>query len=525
MLQVVLCSVAFAQVVEIPDPNLRAAVRQTLNLPDTTPLTQAAMARLTRLDVTGLPIEHLDGLKYAGNLRDLFAGGCNISDITPLAGLVMLQQLSLARNRITDIAPLANLTQLISLDLADNDIADIRPLAGLTLLQALDIRNNPIRDLSPIDGLTLTGFRHDNEPVCDEPPRPLAPRLENRSFPSVFSAWGGVGWSPVLNQPHLSDVEQMALHDLYWCCLHWDHRFHRNGDTWELRGTTELTSMHLIYEENPDMINLGGFAWLDPDLSTYPPDSPYWRRDADGNINLKGLALVDLTHPGVQRDIIQKTVAMANCGLYDGVMWDYWGGFRYSPAEVDGMVAIVKGIRANVRDDFLIIGNTNHETAPATGPYINGLFMETGVPGNAKNPSKELTKLENTLSWAEKNLRTPRVNALEGRAYGDEPLDSPTNLRWMRTITTLALTFSDGYVLYSTDWWEGVHQHWHYWYDFWDADLGRPLGEKEQLYDERPGLYIREFTNGWAVYNHSGSAQIVTLPEEVQSVESVLNHG
>ena len=43
----VLASVAFAQVVEIPDPNLRTAVRHTLNLADDTPLTQAAMKRLT----------------------------------------------------------------------------------------------------------------------------------------------------------------------------------------------------------------------------------------------------------------------------------------------------------------------------------------------------------------------------------------------------------------------------------------------------------------------------------------------
>ena len=36
------------------------------------------------------------------------------------------------------------------------------------------------------------------------------------------------------------------------------------------------------------------------------------------------------------------------------------------------------------------------------------------------------------------------------------------------------------------------------------------------------GLYIREFTNGWAVYNHSGEAQVITLPEEVQGVASGL---
>ena len=48
------------------------------------------------------------------------------------------------------------------------------------------------------------------------------------------------------------------------------------------------------------------------------------------------------------------------------------------------------------------------------------------------------------------------------------------------------------------------------------------VGEKRQLYQEIEGLYIREYTNGWAVYNHSGEAQTITLPEEVQGVESRL---
>ncbi len=81
----------------------------------------------------------------------------------------------------------------------------------------------------------------------------------------------------------------------------------------------------------------------------------------------------------------------------------------------------------------------------------------------------------------------------------------------------MSLTYSDGYVLFT----ESI-KYTHYWYDFWDADLGRPVGPKAQLYDNCPGLYIREFTNGWAVYNHSGKPQIITLPEKVQAVASGL---
>ena len=83
----------------------------------------------------------------------------------------------------------------------------------------------------------------------------------------------------------------------------------------------------------------------------------------------------------------------------------------------------------------------------------------------------------------------------------------------------MSFTHSDGYVLYN----DGTH-HIHYWYDFWDADLGQPLGEKAQGYENQKGLFIREFTNGWAVYNRSGSAQRIRLLEEATGVESGLRN-
>ena len=180
---------------------------------------------------------------------------------------------------------------------------------------------------------------------------------------------------------------------------------------------------------------------------------------------------------------------------------------------------ILERIRAHTRSDFLIMGNTNRRKIPRTGKHINGGFMETELPGIAIGTilEKPLDDVENALSWLERNLREPHINALEGSSIRTESPDSPNNLRWMRAFTTLSLTFSDGYVLFMDP---SLPSHGHYWYDFWDADLGLPVGEKGQLYQEIEGLYIREFTNGWAVYNHSGEAQVITLPEEAQGVAS-----
>ena len=48
--------------------------------------------------------------------------------------------------------------------------------------------------------------------------------------------------------------------------------------------------------------------------------------------------------------------------------------------------------------------------------------------------------------------------------------------------------------------------------------LGQPVGPKAQLYKDIDGLFIREFTNGWAVYNRSGQAQTISLPESATAV-------
>ena len=132
-----------------------------------------------------------------------------------------------------------------------------------------------------------------------------------------------------------------------------------------------------------------------------------------------------------------------------------------------------------------------------------------------------LAEIESTLTWSEQNFRAPQINCLEGFGMGIEPPDGPNNLRWMRLFTTFSLTHSDGYVLYTTGFRDlGGDGHDHLWHDFWDVDLGQPVGPKAQLYKDIDGLFIREFTNGWAVYNRSGKAQEISLPQPVIAVSS-----
>lgn len=497
----------FAQVVDIPDPNLREALREALNLTPGEPITREAMLDLTGLRVAGLDVANLDGLEVAINLEWLHIGRNPISDITIVGTLTNLVTLRAHYCNIADVSPLANLVKLKTLSLHGNRISDVSPLANLTSLRSLRIDGNRIVDHSPLDILSLEEFIHDLETPCDMAPLPLEPRIEERNFPSLFTAW--------------SDKDKWPSFDLIFCCPRFDARlteingkFYFRTDHLSWDGPTAVRDAYLA--QNPTMVFLHGLSVVWSELDTFPEDSPYWLRDENGDIQVKYgyLGLMDLAHPGWQQHMIDIAVTIDQCGLYDGIFIDGWGR-----KQSEHHIAILKGIRERVRENFLIMVNTNDWPSPDSAPYVNGLFMESGFPEKRNTPEgieSGLARVENTLKWAAATLREPRIIGLEGSNYRHESPFTPRNMRWMRATTTMGLTFSDAYVSFPL---RGGPL-----YDFWNADLGRPIGETLQLYEERAGLYIREFTNGWAVYNHSGSAQLVTLPDEVQSAATGISN-
>ena len=516
-----------AQVVEVPDPNLRDAIQETLGLPAESPLTQQVMERLTGLDASQRGIADLTGLEYALNLKYFHAWGNSIVDLSALAGLTQLRSLDLGGCQISDITQLSNLVHLTHVNLRDNRIIDITPLAGLTRLKELRINDNRIIDFSPLDGLSLTLLEWD-EP-CELPSLPIESRISYRTFPSVFAAWGDVGWSPVENMPELTDIEQIALHDLYWSSPYTGLRFFETVGGWRMVGVPEETQglVNTYRTLNPDMIFIAEVRIRDADINQYGEDFPYWLRDSGNNLIYDPVLnnyLTDFTQPGMQGIIVQQAIAVAKCGLYDGIFFDWFAESvhhvfdEYYSYDVEQQAKddILRRIRAAVRDDFLIIINTNRSKIPRRAWGINGIFMETIQDRNRITDLVEgdpytregLLEIEDTLRWAEEHLRAPQVNCLEGWGTPNEPPGSPRNKRFMRVFTTMSLTHSDGYVLYGMN---NTHQH--IWHDFWDADLGRPVGAKSQEYQGIDGLFIREFTNGWAVYNRSGETQAISLPQ------------
>ena len=146
--------IATAQIVNISDPNLRAAVENALGKISGAPITVDEMATLTQLEAKNANISDLAGLEQAANLVDLNLGRNSISDISQVRSLTNLTHLELRENTLSNVSPVADLTNLTRLGLVGNSIWDISPVEGLTNLTQLYLDNNSVSDISALAGLT-----------------------------------------------------------------------------------------------------------------------------------------------------------------------------------------------------------------------------------------------------------------------------------------------------------------------------------------------------------------------------------
>lgn len=116
------------------------------------------MVNLTSLILQCNEITDLTPLKGLINLKKLCLKGDiemyndpdvvyvfgSINDISALSGLSALEILELDGNRISNISPLKSLDHLVRLDLSYNTIQDISPLKRLTALKYLNLEGNPV---------------------------------------------------------------------------------------------------------------------------------------------------------------------------------------------------------------------------------------------------------------------------------------------------------------------------------------------------------------------------------------------
>ncbi len=124
--------------------------------------------------------------------------------------------------------------------------------------------------------------------------------------------------------------------------------------------------------------------------------------------------------------------------------------------------------------------------------------------------AQDWQRVADTLAWAEEHLLQPRVNCLETWFQ-----HSREDLSLMRATTTLSLTHSNGYCLFSDPNPLPVPDHLHNWYPFWDKEieagrlkLGKPVASRVVWED---GVVTRLFQYGMVAYNPKGNGPVTLM--------------
>ncbi len=254
-------------IVHIPDPNLRAAIAEALGKGPNAPITVEEMGRLGSLEARKKDIRDLTGLQFATNLRRFLRLDDNeISDLSPLAGLINLRELWLEKNPLSDISPVRSLTNLTHLDIDHNKVSDISPVRNLTNLTHLEIDNSEVSDISSVRNLiNLTHLAFDHTLVSDLSPVRGLTNLTHIDFRDTLISdlspvaglinLRGLGFS----HENLSDLSPLAgLINLRWV-FSWNNAI---SDLSPLAGLTTLEKIDVCGGNISDLTPLAGLTGL-----------------------------------------------------------------------------------------------------------------------------------------------------------------------------------------------------------------------------------------------------------------------
>jgi hypothetical protein len=337
--------------------------------------------------------------------------------------------------------------------------------------------------------------------------RPLLDRIQGRTFPSVFQAW-----SPAQNVRDDSPLHTVARHDLVFhgpefFGLRWNRRPTGLADGFTTDSIARAKSFRQkLLKLNPNLVLIAEIRYRDASKGYLPEGHKWWLRDQDGRVvpgwDEGGFLCLDFHNPEFRSQVARQAKAAVDSGAVDGVMLDWW-------SDDASRLALIQEVRKAIGEKAIILANANDRQTPQTAPYINGYFMEC----TESKTAQDWKRIADTLAWAEVYLREPRVNCLETWYH-----KSRDDLHLMRATTTLALTHSDGYCLFSDPNPLPTPDHLHNWYKSWNRSLGKPVATGKVTSD---GTVRREFENGTAVYNPMGNKAVsLAFPEDRQSAAS-----
>ena len=378
-------------VVDIPDPNLHAAIAEALGKSPNALITVQEMEGLERLDARNRDIQDLTGLRFATNLDELSLTDNQISDLSPIAGLINLRVLRLWNNPVSDLSPVKGLKNLSNLIFGVTSVSDLSPLRGLINLERLHFYGAPVSDFSPLAGLiNLKHVAFASKNVSD-----LSPFAGLINLESIVT-WG----SPISDLSPLAGLTTLESIEIGGAEI---------SDLTPLTGLTHLKELNLHVNNISDISPLAGLTRLTRlnlqgnNISNVSPLA--------GFTNLKWLALND----NEISDISPLDGLRENINL----LWFNNPGFPKGGPKIEGPWLWVILPDTGLRDTDLLSeasGGTVTEVEIATHGTIKGGSVGDSVWTSYRLPPTGRNNIEDML---ERSIRG-------GVIYGSVSLYSPS---------------------------------------------------------------------------------------------------
>ena len=322
-------------VVQILDPNLRAAIAEALGKSPNVPIIVEDMEKLgPYLNMESRGIRDLTGLQFATNLIELDLDDNEISDLSPIAGLINLRDLDFPDNPVSDLSSIAGLINLAIIHAGGTPVSDLSPLAGLINLTTFHSGGLPVSDLSPLAGLTkLEHLYLPGGKISDLTPLAGLTSLKelylhHNDISDISPLAGLTGLTRMrLEHNNISDISPLAgLTNLTWLAI--DNN--KISDISPLDGLRE--NIKLIWYDNPAFPK-GGPKIEGPWLWVLLPNV---RRDFDSGADL----LSEASGGAVTEVEISTHGATEGSAVGD----DVWTSYRLPPTGQDNIEDMLKRV-------------------------------------------------------------------------------------------------------------------------------------------------------------------------------------
>lgn len=262
-----------------------------------------------------------------------------------------------------------------------------------------------------------------------------------------------------------------------------------------------------VLERNPTAAVCVEVHFFEARQAAYPPDSPWWLRDEQGEkVSFwRGCHNLDTGNPEYVDHVAARVEAVVKA--LDGRAGVFLDNLRFDARARQGWLRLLKEIRRRCGDvRILVNAGWASDDLDWIAPHVNGLLYEDAV---AHTPDGDTEAFYARIQAQERKTRAPRIGVMEKFGKPDDPETMARELE--RT-----LVYSDLHFIYA----ESTYGHRTRWQEAWSAPLGR--AKTPPATPARGRLARRDFEGGTVLWLPSTAPEpaLVALSAPMKPVGS-----